>query len=150
MFGHKSKWYSRDDLYELIWSRPMTKLAGEFGISDVALSKKCKKLGIPRPGLGYWRRVESGWRGKKMPLPKRKADQPEGVTIYFCERIEKERVILDANVTAEIDLLRKNPLVVSTDAKFTHRSIEFLPTLISRQSSAGQTLPYSFSLAFRI
>ena len=102
----------------------MTKLAAEFGISDVALSKKCRKLGIPRPGLGYWRRVEVGSRVKKIPLPKRKADQPKGVTIYVYERVEKEQVVLDASVTAEIEQLRNNPLNVSTDGTFRHRVVK--------------------------
>ena len=32
---------TRQSLYELVWSKPMTTLAKEFGISDVALAKRC-------------------------------------------------------------------------------------------------------------
>ena len=39
----------RAELYELVWSTPMTKLASRFGVSDVALAKTCKKYDIPRP-----------------------------------------------------------------------------------------------------
>jgi hypothetical protein len=39
-----------------------TKLAKEFGISDVALGKICKKLDVPKPSLGYWSRVQFGYK----------------------------------------------------------------------------------------
>lgn len=51
---------SREDLYELVWSKPMSELAKDFRISDVALAKRCKRLGIPVPGRGYWARVDAG------------------------------------------------------------------------------------------
>jgi hypothetical protein len=38
---------SREDLYELVWSKPMLELSKDFGISDVALAKRCRRLGIP-------------------------------------------------------------------------------------------------------
>jgi hypothetical protein len=44
----------RIDLYEQVWSIPMTKLAKQYQISDVGLAKICKKLKIPVPGRGYW------------------------------------------------------------------------------------------------
>jgi hypothetical protein len=51
---------SRQDLYELAWSKPMVELAQDFGISDVALAKRLRKLGIPVPGRGYWARIDAG------------------------------------------------------------------------------------------
>ena len=46
--------YTREQLYEAVWSTPVTKLAAELGISDVGLAKTCQRLGVPRPPLGYW------------------------------------------------------------------------------------------------
>jgi len=37
--------YSRQQLYEAIWSTPCQVLAKSLGISDVALAKTCKRLG---------------------------------------------------------------------------------------------------------
>src|ERR1700723_880744 len=62
---------SREDLYELTWSKPMSELAKDFGISDVALAKRCKRLGIPVPGRGYWARVDAGQNPYRPKLPKR-------------------------------------------------------------------------------
>jgi hypothetical protein len=43
----------RTQLYELVWSTPVTEVAKEFGISDVALAKRCRALRIPLPPRGY-------------------------------------------------------------------------------------------------
>lgn len=62
---------SREDLYELVWSKPMLDLAKDFGISDVALAKRCRRLAIPVPGRGYWARVDAGQKPYRPKLPKR-------------------------------------------------------------------------------
>src|SRR2546426_1642289 len=62
---------SRKDLYELAWSKPMRELAKDFGISDVALAKPCRRLAIPVPGRGYWARVDVGQQPYRPQLPKR-------------------------------------------------------------------------------
>src|SRR5437016_8147809 len=62
---------SREDLYELVWSKPMRELAKDFGISDVALAKRCRRLGVPVPGRGYWARVDAGQQPYRPQLPKR-------------------------------------------------------------------------------
>src|SRR6201997_2741458 len=62
---------SREDLYELVWSKPMRDLAKDFGISDVGLAKRCRRLGIPVPGRGYWARVDAGQRLYRPKLPQR-------------------------------------------------------------------------------
>lgn len=51
---------SREDLYELVWSKPILQLAKDFGISDVGLAKRCRGADNSLPGRGYWARVEAG------------------------------------------------------------------------------------------
>lgn len=51
---------TRRELYEMIWARPMTKVAAELGISDIALHKICEKHRIPAPGRGHWAKVAAG------------------------------------------------------------------------------------------
>jgi hypothetical protein len=65
---------TRDDLYELVWSKPMSELAKDFGISDVALAKRCKGLGIPVPGRGYWARLDAGQTPHRPKLPEREPE----------------------------------------------------------------------------
>jgi len=37
---------SRVELFDLVWSKPMTHLAKELGLSDVGLRKICVKFGF--------------------------------------------------------------------------------------------------------
>ncbi|HTR43446.1 MAG TPA: hypothetical protein VMH87_17675 [Pseudomonadales bacterium] len=53
--------YTRAQLYEAIWAIPCQKLAKSLGISNVALAKACKRLGIPRPSLGYFNSSGGGF-----------------------------------------------------------------------------------------
>ena len=48
----------------------MTRLAKEFGLSDVALHKICRKHEIPTPPLGYWAKKAHGKPVTNKPLPK--------------------------------------------------------------------------------
>lgn len=41
--------YNRDKLYEEVWAKPVTKVAIQYGVSDVAIHKICKSLNIPLP-----------------------------------------------------------------------------------------------------
>jgi hypothetical protein len=50
--------FTRKQLYELVWSKPMTQLAKEFGLSDNGLRKICKKYDIPLPNMGHWQKLE--------------------------------------------------------------------------------------------
>jgi hypothetical protein len=43
---------TRRTIYDLIWSKPMSKVAQDFGISDVALKKICRKQRTPSPPRG--------------------------------------------------------------------------------------------------
>ena len=61
MYGDVTR-IERKQLYEEVWSTPMVQLAKRYGISDVGLTKVCKKLGIPVPGRGYWQKIKSGKR----------------------------------------------------------------------------------------
>jgi hypothetical protein len=48
---------SKEDLDYLVWAYPTTKVAKILGVSDVAVGKRCKKLGISKPPRGYWAKV---------------------------------------------------------------------------------------------
>jgi hypothetical protein len=76
---------SRQELYDLVWSKPVVKIAKEFGISDVAIAKICKKMNIPKPGLGYWAKRQNGHRVRQKPLPDLKPGWLESYTIHKYE-----------------------------------------------------------------
>src|SRR3546814_16529871 len=67
-----SRTFTREELYEFVWSKPMTHLAKDFALSDVALHKICRKHAIPNPPLGWWAKKAAGKPVKRTPLPRLK------------------------------------------------------------------------------
>ena len=103
--------YDRDTLYEDIWNEPITKVAKKYGVSNVAIHKACKALNIPKPPAGYWRKIETGHKVPKIPLPPIDGTtQKDGIMSFdnylekssqkpvldFLEDTEKEEVLLTA------------------------------------------------------
>lgn len=72
---------TRQQLYDLVWSKPTRTLAAELGISDSMIGKLCKKHNVPKPPLGYWSRLSNGYQDKKTPLPNSKDPQLESIQI---------------------------------------------------------------------
>lgn len=56
---------TRRELYDLVWTTPISRLADDFGISDVGLKKICDRHRVPTPGRGYWAQLEAGKSPKK-------------------------------------------------------------------------------------
>ena len=59
---------SREKLYELVWSKPLTSVAADFGVSSVAIKKVCRRQQVPTPPRGYWAKIEAGARVSPIPL----------------------------------------------------------------------------------
>lgn len=102
---------SRQELYNLVWSKPMTALAKEYNISDNGLRKICKKLDIPLPQLGHWQKLQFGKKVKIIPLPK---DFKGEETITLNER--KEETDNGNNVFSEYHKLLKK---ITEDSSLT-------------------------------
>jgi len=51
---------TRQELYDLVWSKPMTHIAKDFGMSDHGILEHCVKNDIPTPSLGYWAKIARG------------------------------------------------------------------------------------------
>lgn len=64
---------SRDELYRLVWSEPMTKIAERFDVSGSYLARVCTLFDVPRPERGYWAKLAVGKAPPQAPLP---APQP--------------------------------------------------------------------------
>ncbi|MDP5278155.1 hypothetical protein Q9Q95_04400 [Sphingomonas sp. DG1-23] len=61
--------FTRQAFYELVWSKPITHVAKDFALSDVAVHKICRKHDIPTPPLGWWAKKQAGKPVKQTPLP---------------------------------------------------------------------------------
>ncbi len=59
---------SREELYELVWSVPMTKVGEKFKLSGSYMARVCSTLRVPRPERGYWAKLAVGKAPEKPPL----------------------------------------------------------------------------------
>lgn len=90
-------------MYDLVWSKPMTKAAEEFNISDVALKKACDRHRIPTPPRGYWAKKEAGKPIKQVRFVETADPQDEFVTFYgdnHSELPESVRTIIEEHRVA--------------------------------------------------
>jgi len=51
---------SRDDLFAFVWEYSTLSLAEHFQVSDKAIEKRCKRLGVQKPPRGYWALIYAG------------------------------------------------------------------------------------------
>lgn len=81
---------TRENLYELVWTKPRTQLAREMGVSDVWIGKQCRALNVPMPPRGYWANLAAGAKARA------KYRKP-ALTYTLVQRIQAEHATaLDA------------------------------------------------------
>lgn len=51
---------TREQLYDQVWSAPMTKVAEQYAVSGTYLARVCSALNVPRPPTGYWAKLAVG------------------------------------------------------------------------------------------
>jgi hypothetical protein len=71
-----SKCPSKDELEKIIWKKPTTSVAKDFGVSDNAINNWCKKYNIEKPPMGYWQRISAGMTHEEAlnPTPKKETN----------------------------------------------------------------------------
>lgn len=60
---------SREQLYELVWSMPMTKVAEKFSVSGSYMARVCSVIRVPHPERGYWAKLNVGKAPARPALP---------------------------------------------------------------------------------
>ena len=85
---------TRKELYDLVWSEPLTTICKRFGLTDNGLRKHCKSMDIPTPPPGYWAKVKYGKKAEKTPLPGN----------YKGNKQSTELTEVDPSKQAEVDL----------------------------------------------
>jgi hypothetical protein len=106
---------NRAALYALVWERPITHVAKDFGVSDVAIRKICIKHGVPTPPLGYWAKLKHGKKVIQPPLPPIQKGQSDSINLQVRQREEMPSEIVEAVRLAKQELsLIENKILVPT------------------------------------
>ncbi|MBB4368312.1 hypothetical protein GGD63_001091 [Bradyrhizobium sp. cir1] len=156
---------SRKELFEQVWSRPMTKVAADYGVTSTALKKTCKRHKIPTPERGYWakREHQKPVRNSSLPkLPDTRLDQirisggtsrrlPEQVIKAGAEALERLMTVPETAAATATDV--EEPSILRT----TRRAIsKARPDVEGFSSTKGRGIvplkiaPNSIDRAFRL
>lgn len=84
MYGRHER-ITRQELYDLIWSTPATKLSERFQLSGRGLGKLCERYGIPVPERGWWAKQAAGHAVERTPLPKAASPYMENIELWVRE-----------------------------------------------------------------
>jgi hypothetical protein len=129
---------TRKELYEQVWSTPMTRLAAKFGLSGRGLAKLCEREKIPVPGRGYWRRKECRYTVKKDPLPVIARENP--ISIHPTEKPPEHH---DPRLDAQIAFESGHPIVVPDRLNRPHQLVARLRDHLASQKPDGDGLVFS-------
>jgi len=119
---------SREQLYEEVWQTPIHRLCSKYGLSDVGLAKVCRRMDIPRPPRGYWRRRTTGAKTRRPPLQPAGEDTQLEITFSHRDNIPKKTVAnREMKIPTRLPILDEvltdpHPLVAVTRNRFENAS----------------------------
>lgn len=146
-----SKELTRKELYNLVWSKPLTQLAKDFGLSDNGLRKICTKYDIPLPKMGHWQKVQyrkkveqeklghfDKWTNTKITIHESEAEEEEHYLTKVARRVKEIEQTCSKLLPVPESLTKTHPLVRAAkenlSAKKNERSWRNLPECIHTDS----------------
>ncbi|MBE9585703.1 hypothetical protein IM792_14700 [Mucilaginibacter sp. JRF] len=112
---------SREELYHLVWEKPISRLAEELGIKSTELRKYCLRSEIPLPEQGQWSKIQFGKEVTKTSLPPVSASEPtEEVVIEKKDISEVEPPIMfpgenELSFKVPYRLINPDPLIIAAE-----------------------------------
>ena len=67
---------TRKELYDVLWSEPITEVLIKYNLSYHDLREICKTFNIPTPKTGYWGKLKFGKPVQTTPQPDREGEEP--------------------------------------------------------------------------
>lgn len=133
---------TREELYQKVWTTPATKLAEEFGISDVALGKICRRMDVPKPPLGYRRKIETGHEQHIPPLPE--PNENTLTSVYITPHFQTDQLAAqDPRVRERLaaEWLPENRIVVAETLTDPHPLVALMQHWREKVRQEGETEP---------
>lgn len=106
------KTFTPQQLFEMVWERPVLIIAKEIGVSDVGLSKACRKAGITLPTRGHWAKPISKRPRRPKPPAATTPITFHVLNVEKAARLRPENVIKDPKILiVPMELSDPHPLV---------------------------------------
>jgi len=118
-----AKTFTRKELYDLVWSKPLIQLAKEYGISDNGLRKICKRMEIPLPKGGHWMKLKFG---KKVEIKKLSENYNGKSEVTLSERINSENFGKETPLTILTKEIKANKDLITVVSERLNSKNEFI------------------------
>ncbi len=119
-----TKSLTRKELYKLVWEKPISHIAKDYGISDRGLSKLCVKYEIPLPDIGHWAKIKAG---HKLIIPELLSFESHNEEMaILAPRDKKDSNVLPDELKEFIkrEKLEENKIVIPENYKKPHPFVE--------------------------
>lgn len=127
---------TREELYNLVWSEPIIKIAPRYGLSDRGFGKLCARHDIPVPPRGCWARKAAGKRVTPTPLP----NPGKTVGIVFDRpKTPKETAALEPDAVPSEIVFERDPVnfvLFDPHARITHPLVKAASVVLRSQRPA--------------
>jgi hypothetical protein len=126
---------TREELYQLVWAIPLSKLCREYGLSDNGLRKICDRHQVPTPRTGYWAKLKHGKPVRKTPLSVCDG-QDQRVVIHVAPQDTSSpspREVLDPDIMLLLGRVHNLPKVIVPETlRSKHRLVGVTKTAIQQ------------------
>lgn len=96
-----AKVFTRQELFDLVWSQPTRAVAKQLGVSDVGLAKACRRANLLLPPRGYWAKLAAGKKVVRPGLPARAPGMSDKVVLGSDRWNWGQGITLDTPVPVE-------------------------------------------------
>lgn len=93
---------SREEIYALVWERPLNRVGPDLGIDGPSLAKHCVKRHIPYPPPGYWQKKAVGRAPAAPPLPVDPRQGPEPTAAPRARKTKQREFAPELKPTAAV------------------------------------------------
>lgn len=78
--GKEISQITREAMFDLVWTKPVTTIAKELGVSTATVIRECERMRVPRPTSGHWTKLEHGKAPARPALPSLVESVPHNAT----------------------------------------------------------------------
>ena len=116
--------FTRKEFYNLVWSKPVSKIAAELNVKDALVRKICKRFDIPLPKAGYWKKLEykkavsveklpedKKWENTLIDIDTFDSEYKDAYQYKLAQRVKEIESLYLKEVTVHKKLTNPNPLV---------------------------------------
>lgn len=122
---------TRQELYELVWSEPISGIISKYQITENLLHKVCREMSVPMPGPGYWSKIRYGKTAERVELPSGYTGKNK---VYLSAEddtnplVAKQKEIMAdsrVNLIVSRNLTNPDPLVLATKESLNRQVMSY-------------------------